>query len=1137
MTNRFSPSSARQNRQRTPPTQYEVFTGGKLPEFAVFYNIAFFRMAGVVNHLLGNKYEKNKDNLEKIFENWLKAPTDAKVFAGLRDYLWKGFRTDKNGSGTPVTPLEEVLMVEMLKKLHKIRNFQSHYYHDNAVLIFSENLKKHILKLHDEAKDSFTGEKLKEVGFYESNLKERPFFKFHDNKHYITPEGKTFFLSFFLTRGEMARFLQQRKGCKRNNSDEFKIKHLIYCYFTHRDGAARQHYGQMENVLTSMSTTEQKEIMSARQAFKLISYLNDVPPVCHDVDLFPLYLDGVKVETTRNYITFCQQNGLFEGDLTMNPLVKTVKIAKDSDETKEVEKEHFLDIYTEGYHFHISKSAFHKLILDAIRRGDKDQKVVEKLKVFVAERTHLYKLLTDVDYKFTFSDTLENSFKEYNRYKLRNEYLQEQFGKWLDLIEKSREPKTEAFLKLLNEKPIEVGYYDFYFEETEKPRAIDMFTRFAVQYLIDFGKVQWQWMYEKFDIVSDTKETLEYGKKVVKDVQVNKRTTFFSATIPEKGRLSVTHDGQVTVGIEVADGKLYKFVLGHRALKNLLIAQLDNKDIKGFFTPIIIDIQRIKKASIENQPLDISKLAILRDDEMPASFKVAIQAETMDSEGLREKAKKRIESIVEELTVFANGEKTPLSRNEKNRQIMRCYTFFDWKYPQDNKFKFLRKDEYQRMSVYHYCLEKRRNPDLKLGNYNILIKDALPHTPDNIQALLRGSIDIDDLLQKTALQTINKLNCWARTLEALKGQKLYDVLGKLSISTYRHADKLPDYVPFDIHPRLVLRKFYKKETLVPNFSLSKKMWEKTETRKGLKSEHYEYAPYLAVLGDQNKTAKKKVIGAMNELQTQDALLWDMAKQYLDATSPAYQTFLQGKGQKTDWKVDYLRQSTIEVPFNDMGLGKVTMTIKFHQLDDYLLVESRDVIGLAVNQAIMRFNDVTQSQTIKWELTKINNQYTIPYEEVFKEIQRVFNDAVYWAQFILAWEKLVVDNMPPQYITFFDRLKTSKTDHDKHINFHEVSMCYAMSTEFVAAMDKLNSSTWGKNDIAAFEQEFGDAFRTLATNEPLMETLVNTRNKAFHADIPADWAFWQRESDVALCQLLNYTPKPAFDYENRIDNND
>jgi hypothetical protein len=1110
-------------RSNVPPSQFDVFTGGKLPEFTVFYNMAYFRMAGVVNHLLGNKYESNKDKLETQFTEWLaktKDDSDEKVFAGLRDYIWKGFKINKNSSGNVLTQDDKDLIIELLTRLCEIRNFQSHIYHDNCVLVFSEQLKKRISDLHDDAALSFMNQYPNEVDFYEGKYKERPFFGNHNNQFFITSEGKTFFLSFFLTRGEMSRFLQQRKGSKRNDSSDFKIKHQIYCYYTHRDGAARQHYGQDENVFKGMTAVDQKEIMSARQAFKLISYLNDVPPVCLDVDLFPLFLNDKKVETTQDYIDFYKAHDLFGQEAVITPLVKSVKKDKNnkrSIEMIDVEIEHFLNVHIYGYNIHVSKTTFHKLILDAIRKNNKGESTIDKFTEFVNERKYLHKLITNDAFKTSelakSEFTLEAIFNEYNRYKLRNDKLQEKFGKWLNKVEKKNDYESETFIELLTSKPIEVNYHNFYYEEDCKPRAIDMFSRFVVQYLIDFKKVEdWQWMFETFEIVSTKKEVIENGKRVIKDVQVNKRSVFFDSKMPEKGRLSVTDDGQVTLGMTSPNGNFYRFVLGNRALKNLLIADNQGKNINDFFKPILEDIDTIKLS--KNQIIDFSGLKVLTEKDVPMSFKLAMSNTQLDINDLKDKAKMRIKLIIDELTAFTTDEKIPLSRNAKNRQIMRCYTFFPWVYEHDSKFKFLRKDEYKRMSVYHYCLQIRKNKDLIKGDFSFLLKDVsnnidiLPHTPEVVKSLLKTCNSIDELLKATAIKTIGLLTDWYNSIDNYNEESLQDIFGKLSISTYRNGVNLPDTTPFNIHPALVLRVFYADKIGDPTFSLAKSIWENPNLRRGLKNEYYCYKPYLKILGDNHKTVKKYTIGVMNELRTEDTLLWQLAKNYLNITSPAYQTILNWNQKNEDWQISNLRNTRFLVPYFNVKikinntetiLNKLFLSIKFHQLDDYLLIESKDVIEKGIKQVVMRFNDASKNAEIKkWDVTKDNKGYTIPYEEVFKEIQRVFNDSVYWAKFILDWEKKVINDWHSN-----DRL-----------NLEQTALGNSTVTPYLSFVN------------------IGDKSNIPPT---LFASLREVRNKAFHADIPEGWAYWQKENDTALCQLIGYTPKPLFDYENRNEN--
>ncbi len=1121
----------------------DLFTGGKLPEFTVFYNMAFFKIAGLINHLQGEAYEEDKQLLEKKFKNFLRDSNDPKhdrVFLKLRDYLWKGYGTNKNSSGYVLNQEDKVLIVSILWKLIEVRNFHSHYWHDNSVLAFSEQLYRHIQNLHEEAKFSFMGEFPHEVSKYELKLKEKPLFRHHERQYFISQEGRVFFLSFFLTRGEMARFLQQSKGFKRNDTPEFKIKHLIYRFYTHRDGTARQHYGQEENVLSGLPSTEKTDILAARQAFKLISYLNDVPTLSHNTDLFPLYLDSeIKVQNAQDLIVFCRKNNWFN-ELIMSQLVKE-KLAKkgSGEDSLMIEKEHYLDISLNNFHIHLSQNAFHRLLLDSLRKEDNGQFVLDKLQKFTEERLYLYALITKesarTEHLQKGETNIEQEFDQYYRFKLRSgEQLREKMGFWLEKIDyndlKGRAlEKLNSFQSCILENPIEVNYYDFYFKDEEKPRSFDQFMNFSISYLIDFQIVpDWCWLYERFEPEEEIKEKMVNGRTEKVSLTVNKRRTMFSATKPilsksEKEmdnssdwRLSIT-DGQVLVGIYkgeteadrlVGKAPKNKFLLGHRAVKNLLITSIENGNIQenelpkinDFFEDIITDIDSLKNQG----QLTNNSFKILTANEIPDSFLIGSKnKKPFEIPELHSLARERIDKLIAELSkLLLQKDKKPtvnLNRAEKNRQIMRCYKYFDWEYPQQSEFKFLRKDEYQQMSVYHYCLEKRRNNDLQRGDYAFLIEKALPHIPEVIKGLLRTSKNIDELLEKTIIETIDLLENWAGLISIMKGKTLVKRLNKLGISSYKESI-LAEHIPFDIHPILILRKYFPDELANGKFSLSARIWGDSTLRTGTRKEHYNIAPYLKEfnISTNAPSKKRKLVGEMNELITQDVLLWMIAKKYINKTSAAYRGFITGGNSQDQWNISNLRQTEIQKPFDAVGTyGEVILKIKFHQLDDYLLVESKPVIKLALEQVMMRYEYLKREDAEKLKNMNIkkteHGNYVVPYEEVFKEIQRVFNDSVHCAGELLRWEKQIIESMTDAERLECENRKISE-GQKAFINFWEV----------------LQKANYAETEKA---------------------TLKDIRNTAFHGKIPKGWSYRERIENGTFWDLFGYVPKPQKNYEN------
>ena len=1214
----FPPSQTRT--PRPLPTKKDLFTGGKVnkPELTIFFNLAYFRTAGVIYHLLNKEYTKLKKDLEDIYKD-TKWHDDKKVLSGLFDYMFKGYRLAKNASGYEMTKDDEKFVIAMVGKLETIRNFHSHYYHDNSVLIFEDKFKKEINNLHYDAFMSFMGKYPREVEKYVDTLKDNPLFKKNGNDEYMTQDGRTFFLSFFLTRGEMARFLQQSKGYKRNDTDEYNIKHLVFRYFTHRDGSARKHYGHDENVLSTLANEEKNDILNVRQAFKLISYLNDVPEESNDVKLFPLFLDGQKVETLDHYLKFYAVHNFF-GALKIDKITKVVKLkleectctpkcrCKCREKTKlcnckcQVEKEITLEnqmsIQFEGYRIELSKNTFHKLILDSIRRNDAGKTVIDQFKKFVTERNDLSNLIETLNPERTIAGTKEtitengkitltDALDQYYRFKLRNDFLKEKMGKWLEGKEqpplkrsKDYKPllKEQTFKNLIKVEPIEVNYHDFYFEADEKLRATDLFVKYAVQYLIDSDKVpDWYFMLESFG----TKERTKTQNGIETTFLANKREICYKSKIPENYRLALTPNNQVVVGFYLAnEDKAFapknKFLLGAHALKNLLIAAREerNKINVTFFKPIIADLNKIRNAN--GNPIGFNDLKVLEEKHLPQSFKLAMQTEKIDAEKLKAKAKSRIEFLVNELNAMTVPNAPKISRAEKNRQIMRCYKYFDWKYAHDSQFKFLRQDEYQQMSVYHYCLEKRKNKDLMNGDFSFLIEKAMPHVPDVIKNLLSDSNNLDELLVATIAKTVNKLTSWNKEIDKATKQKLKVIFSKLSISLHETTE-LPDYIPFDIHPALPKRIYFKNEIDYATFSLSSKIWKDETLQRGLRNEHYNYKSFLEKfdLGEDAKKIKKYIIGAMNERIVQDSLLWEMAKYYLNKTSPAYRAFLLGKDSEQNWKVNNLRNTTIETK-----LGANVLTIKFHQLDDFLLIESTDIIKKAMNQTIKRFkNQLTRTDLeIKTQIlmTYADNSaitlpidetkgFKLPYEEVFKEIQRNFNDALIWAFHILLFEEKLIkpasqnkiedlvqlskDNYRAKLeeVDFknFEKKRRKAEEQGKIIQFEKkviipaeidrrfgsVRIPFEEIIQHAATLSKFKNELKLNLSESFLNEDRENLIKEGKPIPTLKDLLVAVRNKSFHAEIPDanEFSYWELETNLELCKLLDYKPKMKFDY--------
>ncbi len=996
------------------PEIYHRNTSSKLPEFSVFYNYAYFRLAGYVYQLntgvnLENSnisFDEKKDKIEGNLDAIISSSDDEKdklIVAKLINYLWKGYNNPENAAGYLPTSEDRQLVKAIVKKLKELRNFHSHYYHEDTALYFDESLKKKIEGLHQMAMLSFAEKHQSAIGFYQELTKEFPLFKkvTHSSNWEITEEGRTFFLSFFLTTGEMSRFLQQRKGSKRNDKPQFKIKQLVYRYYCHRDGAARQHYSHEDTILDTMPQAEQKQILLARKASKLMIYLNDTPEVCFDTHLFPLYLGNEEVTSSSDFNRYCQLHGLFPNlrfsDVTLKP--KLDKTKKKRGKAEEIVLENQLAIsfkQPSSFVFHLNKYDVHRLILEAIRLGDNGTAIEKKLNQFIEER-EVFPLLLEQDLESNDKLTLNDTLDQYYRFKLRNTYLQELLGEWLEHQEDKR--KKAALLKKINISSIDLRFYDFRFEEDKKLRSEERFMEFAVSYLIDMSLVpNWLWLCTKKQIIEE-QATATTAKKTGSTTtnEVSKLEKRFESKIPKGFQIAFTYDKQVVLGIKKdgdSDVPSHKFLLGHKAVKNLLICHFEGKNIQDFFEPIMADIDLVRQDS-SNTRLD--SFQILTKNELPVSFLKSIKETSIDINVLKAQGISRCESIIKDFEAILQKE-IKLNDADKNRQIMRCYTFFDWAYPQDSKFKFLRKDEYKLMSVYHYCLKKRGKcnvSQLSKGQYAFLIEKALAHAPNEVKTLLAESESLSDLLDNTLKATLSVVENWKELIPLLSGKKLKTILARIGVNTNTQQGELRNCIPFDIHPSLVLRKYMPHALLEPS-SIATSL-RASLPQLGLDQTHYQYQAFLqeTYLPEDSQKAKvigRKLIGKYNDTLTKDILLWKITQGYMTQLSPIYKAFLGT--ENSDWKIHNVRQSELKLPLT-VDNTTILLKVKYHQLDDFLFIETKPYIEKIV-------------KSIKKNYAEDTPCVELEYEKVFKELQRIFNDAVEWAGYILKWEKAVVD---------------------------------------------------------------------------------------------------------------------------------
>lgn len=1015
----------------------------KTPELALFYNLAYDR----IERFIKTEDKNVSDNaIKSLFNNEIPNPDlNIGTFIKLKNYLWKGYNDDKNSSGTGITEKEISIIRKILYRLTQIRNFQSHYYHSNEPLKFDHDLRIFIQDLFKYAKGKLSGANLHEIHKFDKNFNKRKedYNKKNANKstlgqifnhitdngkndYYLNSEGKNFFLSLFLTTGEMKKFLKQRRGSKRDDTKEFTIKHALYTFYCHRDGATRFHYNQEENFLESHEAIS-KEILKKRQVYKINTYLNDVPESINDPSLFPLFDDKDNIITEPlDLIKFCKVKNIFN--------VLSFELATKLMQDKQVKTfEHTIEIKHASYpecKIWVGITTFHKLIIDAIRLGA--GMVENDVVKFCIERQRIMMLLAD---EFAFKTEreadekkLKEELNEYELFKLRTDEpkVLKNFSAWcldyedkIDVMNKGFIPTREHLENKLKETPITLRYLDFYYEKERKPRQKNEFVRYAVQYFIDHNRlpdVCWQW--QAFETITDNE-----GKQVLTEI------TCYQPQKPKgKWRLKFTHDHQILFTYnqptdpnakdEKKKEAVQCYLAGHRVIKNLLIADLNKvnpKKIKGFFIKLSLYVPKLYKGETEG-------LQLLDENSIPTTFN---NLEKLKQEKeLKERTQKRIEALIEKLK--ASLENPPKRRADKNRTIMQCYRLFDWDDRKSNGVEmYLRQNEYNQLSIYHYMLEKKKLinilDEIKAGNENRI--------PDQVLKLLTQSKDLDDLYTKTLDATIEHLRSKCELLNLNKLKIIKEIARKIGVAVYEGGKKFnQEHVPFDIHPMLPIKALYGSE-LEKNggkFSLSSLIWKDFEWQNVLCKKHYKAQAYFDYFGGDagfegaKKNIKKKIIGAMNETITQDALLFMIGQQYDDHYKQVenmhemeFDFLDMNKINKTfAYKIEDANPEEISV--------EVSLKVKYKQLDDILIAVNPN----RFQKSIHFYLKEKKIQEPKLDLSFI---------EIKQQMDKVYHESLGIIHAIFQWEEKVVNSKISEALNIANKKETGLP----HLNFSDL----------------------------------------------------------------------------------------------------
>lgn len=966
--------------------------------------------------------------------------------------------------------------------------------------------------------------------------------------------------------------------------------------YSHRDGASRIHYNHNETLLSSLTIQEQNEIQHLRKFLKINNYLRNIPQETISPELFPFKTDEkITPEELVEKAIDLKFFDFFEINSVSVIEEKEIKNSNKNNNKSKEEKpknyipENFIKFIPKGneykgFNFKITAYQFNKLLIYCIQNKGTIEEVnqVDEEGFGVVNSISigdkLVKFIVNKKEFITWLNYLNNHNSKINKEdeaKLRTDM--NQFSYFWKGADKKILPKIDNFLaqycnnfsgkrgswqetrkslvRTIIEQDIELRFSDILLETDGILRNENKFMYLSIQYLMDFPiSDNWFWQIEsqEIDIVGNsTQGEIKMGRKIE-----------YSKKLKTKYHISLDQNQQaVLIYAENIEGdtfskteakKYQKFLIGHKSLKNILIANKDGKITKDndILKLLNIDIKHIIDG-------DMSKATYLhhldknnRPKYVGNLLKEMGNAPTKSLD-IKSKALKRIELLIgtetkskgEFIEILSKIEekKNPLKRKDKNEQILRIYNFFDWKYP-DGTLKFLRKDEYKKMSIYHYSMEKNR--------LEYLIEDIKERMPVEVIELIESSHNIDDLLKKSIEKAIDLLEEYKKAILnddyfRHSQDKIFRMLhvSKSNLSKEQKKDNL-SFLPFDIHPELIVNIYYDEENSKAKkdssnskgygYSLSNKYRLKALEDKELILKYYESNAFFDFISNPDglskplQIAQRKCIGKLNEIFIQDILLWDMAKEYYsncnrNATTPM-------KYENNQIKIKNFSSVLLSIPLD----YSLTVTLLFHQLDDFLLSDNKkDMIAIIHSH----------NKRIEYDKTKIT------LKDLKEEKRKIYHESLQFLKDVMEWEKKLIEKKEREYIhnIGFKKLQYGSIKNLEHIKFDTICK-FVLSKEeiylwnLINRIFKLNKENGDKDKIKKLEDELNekDINKKFQNGRyAILRKLLDTRNNALHSNIPIEWTYNERINDNDINKVIFYYFKNSFlNYKktNNINNN-
>lgn len=308
----------------------------KSGEIALFYNIAYNRLCqfigqyeGIANFDIRDIAKKiNGDNKPKfkdvIYKRVLKLKTYLAIYEKIMD--------ERKGGGVLLDNNEIILINETLLIFQKLRDYYSHFYHQDPKTELPVEFAKWLESKAKAAIQKYPDSDKIQKDFLV--IKEQNFGKDlsfsltapkEDLRDPLYGQGVDFFLSFFLPRSFMTEYLNQRKGYKRTSNDsaddtDYTFFRKMCLHYSKRD-SNRQNYLDEKGKITELTYLDYLNITKQ-------SYLNSLPDF-----LFPYIKDELIPQTViKNPNNFLQMAVAFlslDGEMPRKDRIQWEIVNKD----------------------------------------------------------------------------------------------------------------------------------------------------------------------------------------------------------------------------------------------------------------------------------------------------------------------------------------------------------------------------------------------------------------------------------------------------------------------------------------------------------------------------------------------------------------------------------------------------------------------------------------------------------------------------------------------------------------------------------------------------------------------------------------------------------------------------------------